>query len=208
MTRSATLWREAQPLVLASRSPARRTMLEAAAFPVDCDPADVDEASIQSQARARGTSGEELAGALALAKALRVSQRSPGRYVLGADQTLVLANEVLSKPGSSGRARAQLKLLAGREHRLCSAAALVRDGAVLVETCASATIRFRPLSDAAIEDYFAVAGKTVEDCVGAYQLEALGVHLFEAVGGDYWTILGLPMLGLCAEMRRLGLLGT
>jgi septum formation protein len=197
------LWR-GDPLVLASKSVVRRALLEAAGIPVDVDPADVDERAIE--APLAGAQPEEVAVRLARAKALGVAGRRPRELVLGADQTLALGPRRFSKPASSAAAREQLATLSGKTHTLHSGAAVVRDGEVLFETATVARLTMRKLSDQAIDAYLAAAGNRVMQSVGAYQLEALGVHLFEQIEGDHFTILGLPLLPLLAFFRREGLL--
>jgi septum formation protein len=198
-----TLWRGA-PLVLASKSAVRRSLLEAAGIPVAVDPADVDERAIE--ALLVGTPPEDIAVRLARAKALAVCARRPGELVLGADQTLALGPRRFSKPADVAAAREQLAALSGKTHSLHSGAALARDGAVVFETVSTARLTMRALSGAAIDAYLTAAGDRVTHSVGAYQLEGLGVHLFERIDGDYFTILGLPLLPLLAFFRREGLL--
>jgi septum formation protein len=132
----------------------------------------------------------------------------PGRVVLGADQVLALGGEVLAKPADLAAARARLCRLAGRTHSLHSAAALVRDGAVLATIGQEAMLTMRPLSEDALDRYLAAAGPVVCDSVGAYQLEGLGVHLFSAIAGDHFTILGLPLLPLLEALRAQGLVAS
>lgn len=195
-------WRWPDPLVLASRSRARSAMLAAAAIPFEAVPAPIDERQVEQALPV----GEPVALALATAKALAVSRDRPGRLVLGCDQTMSLEGEPLHKPADREDAVRQLQRLAGRAHRLESAAALVRDGVVLGTVADAASIRLRPLSEAMIRLYLAAAGDRVLDSVGAYEIEALGVHLFEAVEGDHATVMGLPMLPLLALLRRHGAL--
>ena len=196
------LWRGA-PLVLASQSEVRRKMLEAAGIPVVVDPADLDERAIETAS----PQADPKAAALLLAreKALAVARRRPG-IVLGADQTLALGERRFSKPGSRAAARDQLSVLAGQTHALHSAAALAQDGSIQFETVSTARLTMRALPEAALEAYLDAAGERVTKSVGAYQLEGLGVHLFEKIDGDHFTVLGLPLLGLLAHFRNSGLL--
>lgn len=204
MSGSASLWLADAPLVLASRSTIRRVVLESAGIPVEAMVAEVDERDLEDRARSAGADAAGVAQALAVAKAVAVSRLKPGRLVLGADQTLDLAGEALHKPDGPAGARAQLRRLAGRRHVLHSAAALARDGAVMAEAADAALLTMRPLDDAMIGRYLAAAGEAVLGSVGAYQLEGVGVHLFETIEGNHFTILGLPLLPLLDRLRRLG----
>ena len=150
----------------------------------------------------------DIAALLARAKALSVSSRQPGKYVIGADQTLALGGRLFSKPTGRAQAAEQLRALAGRSHELHSAVAVVRDGKILFEAVAIAGMTMRRLGDAEIDVYLDQAGEAVTSSVGAYQLEGLGVHLFERIEGDYFTILGLPLLPLLAFLRSERLLGV
>jgi septum formation protein len=197
-----SLWR-GEPLVLASKSEIRRNLLEAAKIPVVIDPADIDEREVE--ARHTGLGPEEVASLLAREKALAVSRRRKG-LILGADQTLALGDRRYSKPADSAAAREHLKSLAGRTHALHSAAALARDGAVAFEARSTARLTMRPLSEAFLDAYLAAAGARVPKSVGAYQLEGVGVHLFEKIEGDHFTVLGLPLLSLLAYFRKAELL--
>ncbi|MFK8254053.1 Maf family protein [Ancylobacter terrae] len=192
------------PLVLASKSTARRALLAAAALPFDSAVADVDERALEDETRAAGGGPVEVARRLAAAKALAVAADHPGRLVIGADQTLALGEEALHKPADRAAAFNQIARLAGRTHMLHAAIAVARDGQVLFETVASARLAMRPLDAAAIEAYLDAAGAAVLGSVGGYQLEGLGIHLFEAVEGDHSTILGLPLLPLLAFLRAQG----
>jgi septum formation protein len=199
-----SLWRGG-PLVLASKSEVRRKLLEAAAIPVVVDPADVDERAIETASSETKTDPEAAARLLAREKALSVARRRVG-IVLGADQTLALGKRRFSKPDSRAAARDQLSALAGRTHSLHSAVAVVSNGDVLFETVSTAHLTMRALPDAALDAYLDSAGARVTASVGAYQLEGLGVHLFEKIEGDHFTVLGLPLLPLLAHFRKAGLL--
>jgi septum formation protein len=191
-----------EPLVLASKSSARRALLEAAGIPVVVDPADIDERSVEAGA----SNAQAAAVVLARAKAAAVAKRRPQAFVLAADQTLALGARRLSKPASRGAAREQLSALAGRTHQLHSAAAVARGNATLFQTIATAHLTVRPLSNQFIDAYLSAAGDDVTTSVGAYRLEGLGAHLFEKIEGDYFTILGLPLLPVLAYLRVAGLL--
>ncbi|MCK0206785.1 Maf family protein [Starkeya koreensis] len=204
--RENPLWRGNAPLVLASKSAARRALLEAARLAFEATGVDVGERALEAQAVAAGADPREVAAILARAKARTGSALHPGRLVIGADQTLALGDEAFHKPADLGAARAQLTRLAGRTHHLHSALCVARDGAVLFETVESAALAMRPLAAPALDAYLAEAGEAVLSSVGGYQLEGLGIHLFERVEGDHSVILGLPLLPLLAFLRRQGVL--
>lgn len=199
-----TFWRATHPLILASQSPARHALLANAGIAFEAIPAGLDEPAIRL-ASALSAPGD-IAALLARDKALFVSEKHPGRYVIGADQTLLLGEQLLSKPAGRAEAAAQLRALAGRAHELHSAAAVARDGEILFETVSVARMTMRQLDDATISTYLDAAGEAVTTSVGAYQLEGLGVHLFERIEGDHFTILGLPLLPLLKFLRGQGLL--
>jgi septum formation protein len=198
------LWLADAPLVLASRSASRRAVLAGAAIPVEVLPADIDERAIEAQA-GRKPPGE-VALMLARAKACAVTGKRPGRLVLGADQTLALADRLFTKPADLAAARDQLKCLRGRTHELHSALVLARDGEVLFEQCEIARLTMRKFSDRFLETYIEAAGLAVTASVGGYQVESVGIQLFERIDGDHFTILGLPLIPLLHHLRREGLL--
>jgi septum formation protein len=198
------LWLAVDPLVLASRSEVRRALLQAAGIAVEVCPADLDERRLE--ATAPSADAGAAAALLAREKACAVAQQMPRRLVLGADQTLALGDQRFSKPADRAAAHAQLRALSGRTHELHAAVALVRDGAVLFAHVGVACLTMRPLSDTFIETYLDAAGSAATASVGAYQLEGLGIHLFERVEGDHFTVLGLPMLPLLDFLRRQGFL--
>ncbi|WP_029556332.1 Maf family protein [Xanthobacter sp. 91] len=198
------MWRGEQPLVLASKSATRLTLLVHAGLPVETVAADVDERALQDAAGEMDPAG--IALLLARAKALSGSKAAPGRLVLGADQTLALGPKIYHKPVSVEAARKQLLELAGQTHALHSAVAVACDGEVLFDTVVSAFLTMRPLTEETLSAYFAAAGPRVLTSVGAYQLESVGVHLFTRVDGDHFTILGLPLLQLLPFFREQGLL--
>ena len=199
-----TIWRGPKPLILASQSTARQTLLANAGIAFEAIPAELDERAIEL-ASALSVPGE-IAALLARDKALFVSAKHPGRLVVGADQTLMLGERLFSKPAGRAQAAAQLRALAGQSHELHSAAAVARDGEILFEDVSIARMTMRSLDDAAISAYLDAAGEAVTSSVGAYQLEGLGVHLFERIEGDHFTILGLPLLPLLKFLRSQGLL--
>lgn len=201
-----SLWLADRPLVLASRSASRRAMLEAAGIPVFVRVADVDERAVEAAAGVQGPADAALL--LAREKANAVARQMSGRIVVGADQTLAFGDRRLNKPADFGAARGQLAMLAGRTHHLHSAVAVAQDGVVLFEAVDTASLTLRPLSGAFLDRYLDAAGDAVLGSVGAYQLEATGVHLFERIDGNYFTILGLPLLPLLDFLRRQGSLAV
>ena len=201
-----TIWRGKQSLVLASQSRARQMLLANAGISFDAVPADIDECALQKNSGL--VAPGEIAGLLAREKASFVSAKYPGRYVIGADQTLALGSRLFSKPAGRAQAAEQLRQLAGHAHELHSAVAVARDGKILFSDVAVARMTMRRLDDSEIEAYLNQAGQAVTTSVGAYQLEGLGVHLFERIEGDHFTILGLPLLPLLAFLRGEGLLSV
>ena len=191
-------------LVLASASPTRARLLRAAGVPFHVDAPSVDEAEAKRSLEAEGADGAAIAEALAELKARRVARRHPGALVLGADQILECDGRRFDKPADRTVAAAQLRALAGREHELVSAAVVMRDETRLWHAVDRARLRMRPLGDAAIAAYLDRAGEAALGSVGAYQLEGLGAQLFAAVEGDFFTILGLPLLPLLDFLRGHG----
>lgn len=201
-----TLWLGPQPLVLASQSSARKTVLANAGIPFEAIPADIDERGI---AAASGIAAPgAIAALLAEQKAAFVSNHHPGRLVLGADQTLALGARSFNKPADRAAAAKQLGELAGRRHELHSAVAVVRNGITLFSDVSIARMTMRPLTDAEIEAYLDIVGDNATASVGAYQIEGLGVHLFDGIHGDHFTILGLPLLPLLGFLRSQNLLAV
>ncbi len=195
-----SLWLAAAPLVLASKSAVRRALLEAAGIPIDAIPADIDERAVEADAKTGRA--ETAAALLARAKALAVARQLPGRLVLGADQTLAFGSQRFSKPSDRNNAMAQLRALRGRTHELHSALALARDGKVMFEHHDMARLTMRSFSDEFLQDYLDAAGEGVAASVGGYQLEGPGIQLFKRIEGDYFTILGLPLLPVLNFLRR------
>ncbi|SFJ98988.1 Maf family protein [Methylocapsa palsarum] len=198
------LWRRADPLVLASKSTARRAVLSSAGVPFEtCDVA-IDERAVEAPLRAAGAGANEIALSLARVKALAGAAMLPGRLALGADQVLCFEGRLFSKPSSRSEAIAQIETLQGGVHELHSALCLVRDGEVLFEAAPVARIGFRTLSREFIAAYADAAGEAILSSVGAYQIEGLGVHLIERTTGDHSTILGLPLAPLLTFLREEG----
>jgi septum formation protein len=193
-----------EKLILASGSPFRKAMLVNAGLDMEAIPAEVDERSLEAPLQNSGVSPEDVALVLAEAKAVEVSQRNPGRLVLGCDQTLSLGDEVFHKPADMEGARRHLLALSGKTHQLNSAAVLVRDGNVLWRHVGIANLTMRHLDPAFIGRHLARVGKKALASVGAYQIEGEGIQLFEKIEGDYFTIVGLPLLAVLAELRSLG----
>lgn len=201
-----SLWLDPHPLLLASKSNVRRAMLVAAGVPVETVAADIDERAVES--RAGPLTPAEAANLLAREKARAGGVNLTGRYVVGADQTLALGNQRFSKPKNINAAREQLQALAGRSHELHSAVAVARDGRVVFSHVDSARLTMRALSDRFLDAYLETGGADVFTSVGGYQLEKFGIHLFERIEGDHFTILGMPLLPLLAFLRREGILAS
>lgn len=199
----------APKLVLASASRSRRRLLEAAGLEVECLAAAVDETDVKLALKAENASAVQVAETLAELKARRVSDRlsgggSSGPFVIGADQMLDCEGQWFDKPVDLQAARTQLLALSGRSHTLETSVCVVRDGGRIWHHNASARLTFRPLSDDFIDRYLSFAGETVLTSVGAYQLEGPGIQLFQQVQGDFFTILGLPLLPLLTFLRANG----
>lgn len=194
----------AQPLILASKSAARRAMLENAGVAFSVRVAGVDEDAIKA------VSGDldpaVLAIRLAEAKALAVSRDDADAWVLGSDQTLAFDGGLVSKAGSLDEARDRLRAMRGRSHQLHSGAALATRGQIVWSGVDTVEMRMRDFSDAFLDAYLAAEGEALLSCVGSYRLEGLGAQLFEGVDGDYFTVLGLPLWPVLAELRRAGVL--
>jgi septum formation protein len=198
------LWIAPARLVLASRSESRHAILQAAGIPHEVAHADIDERLIEQRA---GTCDVALvAELLAREKALVVSARRPGVLVLGADQTLALGERRFSKPTDRVSAREQLLLLRNRTHELHSAIAIARDDTVLFEHREVARLTMRRFSETFLEAYLDAVGSAAAGSIGGYQLERIGIQLFERVAGDHFVILGLPLLALLQFFRRNGAL--
>jgi septum formation protein len=190
-------------IVLASRSAARRAVLEGAGVPFEVQVAGVDEDALKASMLAQGAGPRDIADALAEMKAIRVSARRGG-FVIGSDQTLELEGRLYDKVETLEAARDRLKELRGKAHRLHSAVVVAKDGAPIWREVVTATLTVRDFSDGFLEDYLAREGEAALGSVGCYRLEALGVQLFSKIDGDYFTILGLPLMGLLDLLRRHG----
>lgn len=194
-------------LTLASQSAIRKALLTAAGLDFEAISSGVDETPIKAQMLAQGASPAQVASRLAEAKALAVSAVRPG-LVIGADQTLDLEGVLYDKAEDMAQARARLLSLRGRPHQLQGAVALVEDGVVVWRTLSTNTLVVRDFSDAFLDAYLARWGEGLLNSVGCYELEAGGVQLFERIEGDYFAILGLPMLDLLAALRERGALAA
>ncbi|PVB62007.1 Maf-like protein [Labrenzia sp. 011] len=195
-------------LVLASGSSIRAELLKNAGLRIEVDPADVDERAVEAPLLKAGFPPEDLAGILAEAKANDVSARRPGDLVIGADQILAFEGERRTKPENMEAARRQLLAFSGKTHELLSAVVISRNGEALWRHVSTARLTMRGLTPQFVGHYLAAAGDDVLSSVGAYQLEGIGVQLFEKIDGDYFTILGLPMLPLLARLRALEVIET
>ena len=200
-----SLWLSDKPLVLASQSKVRRALLEAAGIPVEVRPAHLDERAIE-----QGVTGGpgEVALTLAREKARTVAAMSGNGIVVGCDQTLALGTRRFSKPADRAAARGQLMAMRGKTHQLHSAVAVCRNGSVTFGHVAAARLTMREFSEDFLEAYLDAAGSLVTASVGAYQLERTGIHLFEKIEGDNFTILGLPLLPLLDHLRNQGALAA
>ncbi|MDQ2634047.1 MAG: Maf-like protein [Pseudomonadota bacterium] len=190
--------------VLASGSRFRKAMLEAAGVDIDVAPAQIDERAVEEALQGTGASPEDLAQVLAEAKALDVSEKMPGRLVLGCDQTLSLGDELFHKPKDMEDARRHLLKLSGRTHQLNSAAVLARNGQALWRDVGIARLTMRKLDPAFVGRHLARVGPVALNSVGAYQIEGEGIQLFEKIEGDHFTIVGLPLLAVLKELRARG----
>jgi septum formation protein len=195
-------------IMLASESAARRRLLAAAGVAHEAEAAGIDEGAQKRAARAAGQDAAECALALAIAKAVQVSLRRQGATVIGADQMLVCERAWFDKPRDLAEARQQLVTLRGREHRLVTTAAAVEDGETVWRHVAVARLVMRPFSDQFLDDYLAAMGERVCGTVGGYELEGLGAQLFDRIEGDYFAILGLPLLPLLQFLRGKGAIPT
>lgn len=184
-------------LILASKSKARQEMLKNAGLKFETRPADIDEEHVQAQ----DLKPEEMAQRLASEKALYVSEAYPEAYVIGADQVLQCQGRILSKAKNVNEAREKLEFLKGKTHSLVSAVSVAKGGDVLWSDQQSASLTMNEFDEEALQTYISKAGDALTRSVGAYELESIGVHLFEKIEGDYFTILGMPLLALLKYLR-------
>lgn len=192
-------------IMLASGSRARRDMLRASGIGFTVEPANVDEDAIRLAMTAGKTNSElehaDIAEILAAAKAESVSKLHPDAFVIGGDQVLAFEGAILTKPKDQKAARHQLASFRGKVHALHSAVALAHNGEVAWSTVETAEMHVRNFTDAFLDEYMTRAGRTVLDSVGAYLMEGLGIQLFDRIDGDYFTVLGMPLMPLLAELR-------
>lgn len=195
-------------IILASGSAIRRQLLASAGVVFSVVPADVDEGAIRADLTRDSdcVDPDHVAGILARAKAEAVSAAHPHALVIGADQILSLGSRLFEKPGDLSAARDHLDRLRGQTHALHSAVVLAQGGHAVWGTCECAQLTMRRFSDAFLDAYIGRAGERICRSVGAYELEGLGLQLFEHIEGDYFTILGLPLLALLSELRARGAL--
>ncbi len=189
-------------IVLASASTTRAEMLRRAGVRLEVEPASVDEAAIRDSLRQDGATARDAAEILARMKTVQISARRPQSLVVGADQILECDGEWFDKPGDRAEARRDLVALRGRVHEQISAVCVAREGAPIWRHSEVARLHVRPFSDRFLEAYLDEAGEAVVGAVGAYRLEGLGVQLFSSIEGDFFAILGLPLLPLLAFLRE------
>ncbi len=192
------------PLILASTSRSRRSLLANAGLSFDIEAPGIDEDEVTRSLLAERASPQEIAERLAVMKAERVSARHGLALVVGGDSTLACQGRLFDKPASLQAARKQLLALRGQTHELFSSVAVARSGARIWHFNERARLTMRPFSEAFLDAYLARAGEAILGSVGAYQLEGLGAHLFSRVDGDYFTILGLPLLPLLSFLAGYG----
>jgi septum formation protein len=190
-------------IVLASKSSARRAVLDGAGVPYEAATAGVDEDAVKAGMLAEGANARDIADALAELKAIKVS-RSRTEFVVGADQTLEFEGKLYDKAETLAEARARLQALRGKPHKLHSAVVVAKEGAPIWREVVTATLTMRDFSDAFLDEYLAHEGDAALGSVGCYRLEGPGVQLFSRIDGDYFTILGLPLMGLLDLLRRHG----
>ncbi|AVA19692.1 MULTISPECIES: Maf-like protein [unclassified Rhizobium] len=194
------------PLILASSSPFRRMLMQNAGLHFQAVAAQIDERAIEAPLEKDGAGPDAVALVLAKAKAKEVSDRFPDSLVIGSDQTMSLGDEVFHKPKTMADAENHLRKLSGKTHRLNSAIALARNGDIIWEHVSHAELTMRDLSADFVHRHLSRVGDKALSSVGAYQLEAEGIQLFSKIDGDYFTIVGLPMLPLLQQLRELGVI--
>ena len=188
-------------LILASKSAARQTMLQSAGLEFESHPADLDENAITSAQQKLEKPPQEIAGVLACEKALHVAKNFPDAIVIGSDQILECENKMLTKAANRDEARAKLKKLRGKTHHLFSAVAVAKNDKILWQDTQCAFLTMYDFDDQFLESYLEKAGEALTRSVGAYELESIGTRLFESIEGDYFTILGMPLLSLLTYLR-------
>jgi septum formation protein len=193
-------------LVLASGSPVRACLLQAAGVPFEVRPAHIDENAAKKALIAEGASPRDVADALAELKALQSSNLDPDALVLGADQVLEFQGECISKSGTIAQAEALLRRLCGKRHRLITAAVLARDGQALWRQVETPSLWMRDFSGAFLRSYLDAEGDAILGSVGCYHLEGRGAQLFARIDGDYFSVLGLPLIPLLSALRDFGVL--
>ena len=194
----------AAKLILASTSPSRQALMKNAGLAFAAMRPEVDERAVEAPYLKTGATPAFLAALLAREKALAIARKTPDAFVIGGDQVMAFAGKPWSKPESREEAKAHLRRLSGRTHELISAVSIARNGDVLFAGSETATLHMRPLNDAFIDAYLADIPDDVLFSSGTYQLEGAGVRLFSKIEGDFFTILGLPMLMLLGALRELG----
>jgi septum formation protein len=196
----------AAKLILASKSASRRSLMNGAGLVFEAQSAEIDERAIEAQLSARYAKPAEVAVELAKAKAQWVSERNPEAYVIGSDQVLSLDDRLFHKPLSMGEAGDHIRAMSGKMHRLNCGVAVAFRGAVVWSDISIAEMTMRSISPSFLQTYLDMAGPDILQSVGAYQFEGPGIQLFEKIDGDYFTILGLPMLTLLSGLRALGVI--
>ena len=193
-------------LILASNSASRKALMAGARLDFTSEAADIDERRIEAELSAKNATPPEIAVALARAKAIEVSRRMPDAHVIGSDQVLSLGGRLLHKPANMAEAGDHIRAMSGTTHHLNCGVAIAHKGEAIWSDVSIARMTMRPISDDFLEKYLALAGDGILGSVGAYHFEGPGIQLFEKIDGDYFTILGLPMLTLLAGLRQLDLI--
>ncbi|MEM1376966.1 MAG: Maf-like protein [Pseudomonadota bacterium] len=191
-------------IVLASTSPFRKAILDNAGLEFQAAKAEIDERAAEKPLLETGADAEDIASLLAEAKALDVSPRFPSAYVIGGDQTLSMEGELFHKVSDFDEARRRLIAMSGKAHQLNSALAIVRDGETLWRHISVVNVHMRSYSPVFVGQYLAQAGEAVLKSVGVYQVEGIGIQLIDRIEGDYFSVIGLPLLPLLDQLRKLG----
>lgn len=190
-------------IILASKSVYRQQLLRNAGVNFDVAAARVDERAIERDNQLSKLDQPARTAHLAAAKAFAVAQHHPDCFVIGADQTIMLGQMPLHKPRDMSHLREQLKMMRGKTHRLVSAAVIAKNNQILAETSQTVKLTMRDFTDPEMEKVIDLAGETLLQCAGGYQLEGPSINLFEKIDGDYFTVLGLPLLPLLKALRNL-----